>query len=1099
MKLSPQRTIKSILLFCCSAALFLALGITQFAQTQKFPERTGHVNDFAGVVNEQTRQQLENVLANLKLKTGIEFDLVTVQSTEGQDISDFSLQLARTWNVGARTSVKKSLLLVLAVNEKTSFTRFSRSVQPDLPEGVLGEMGQRMRALVDAGQFSEGLNAGVQHFVSSLGQKLAFRTDDFDKTPPTVNPAASEPSKSNLQSDPINTSASIDVLPTTVKSGAARNASAAARNRKAAAAPVDDEEEVSLIQTKPLEEQIALLTAFLGSHPESASRTRATEIFVSVRARLGDERLKNGDRAGGIEQLMQAIADAPVNASEKLFAGVVSQIPLNLYLRGEPAAATQAAQTIETKFGKDAKNLVTLSGFYIATEQGSEAMRLTTQAVQLAPDLAEAHQGLGRALHVSLRLDEAAAEYKKALQLDPNSKTARRSLADLDRALGKPEDALAIYRQQLNTEPADKAARAGLILSLLDLGRTDEAKTELDKTLETDPRNLALLAGAAYWFAAHNDSEKALVLAQRAVEIEPRYTWSQIALARALVAQRKPLDAERALRFARQYGKFPTLDYELASTLAAAGLYDEAAEILTQSFSLKDAQIETHLGGQAVVHSASFVELLAPERRASIFQFASADNENNARLLKALLAFTNAIDREANGGTINEGAAVAAAKEFAAGDDAARVFRELYVAGRLLQKGVGLQTAYELAEAARSSADAGMTVPELTLAVQADEFRSIRARAIAVGGTPEIPEAPRNVLSNLLRGRIEDTSGWALYNQDKLDDAVEHLRRAVSILPEGTPAARTSLWHLGAALERQDKKAEALSFYIKSYVSGDPDPVRRAVIEQLYRKVKGSLEGLDEQIGPNFTPVSSSTPDKPGDTAQPTSSPESTPAASPENAEAKTSHAALNPSASPSPSTSETPTTTLAVPTTEGPTPTPEQSSAPSPTPSTEGPAAQPQPSPASPTESPKPTPEASPTASPEAPPATSPTPEPTPSAMPEPIPASATKLDASPVEKMDKPTPTTIAITGRVKDASGNPIANVVVVLISPQGTVLASTTDEQGNYSFTVAASAATRSYRIIPSKEGLIFEPVDKVQPLVSDDVKELDFVGTASRKP
>jgi len=1084
MKLSPQRTIKSILLFCCSAALFLSLGITQFAQTQKFPERTGHVNDFAGVVNEQTRQQLENVLANLKLKTGIEFVLVTVQSTEGQDISDFSLQLARTWNVGARTSVKKSLLLVLAVNEKTSFTRFSRSVQPDLPEGVLGEMGQRMRALVDAGQFSEGLNAGVQHFVSSLGQKLAFRTDDFDKTPPTVNPAASEPSKSNLQSDPINTSASIDVLPTTVKT-----ASAAARNRKAAAAPVDDDEEVSLIQTKPLEEQIALLTTFLGSHPESTSRTRATEILVSVRARLGDERLKNGDRAGGIEQLMQAIADAPVNASEKLFAGVVAQIPLNLYLRGEPAAATQAAQTLETKFGKDAKNLVTLSGFYIATEQGSEAMRLTTQAVQLAPDLAEAHQGLGRALHVSLRLDEAAAEYKKALELDPNSKTARRSLADLNRALGKPEEALAIYRQQLNTEPADKAARAGLILSLLDLNRTDEAKTGLDKTLETDPRNLALLAGAAYWFAAHNDSEKALVLAQRAVEIEPRYTWSQIALARALVAQRKPLDAERALRFARQYGKFPTLDYELASTLAAAGLYDEAAEILSQSFSLKDAQIETHLGGQAVVHSASFVELLAPERRASIFQFASADNENNARLLKALLAFTNAIDREANGGTINEGAAVAAAKEFAAGDDAARVFRELYAAGRLLQKGVGLQTAYELAEAARSSADAGMTVPELTLAVQADEFRSIRARAIAVGGTPEIPEAPRNVLSNLLRGRIEDTSGWALYNQDKLDEAVEHLRRAVSILPEGTPATRTSLWHLGAALERQDKKAEALSFYIKSYVSGDPDPVRRAVIEQLYRKVKGSLDGLDEQIGPGFTPVSSSTPDKPSDTAQPTSSAEPTSATTPENSNAQTSHAALNPSASPSPSTTETTITTSPVPA-----PTPEQSSAPSPTPSTEGPAPQPQPSPASPTESPKPMPEASPTASPEAPAVTSPAAAPAPTPTPEPIPAaSATKLDASPVEKMDKPTPTTIAITGRVKDASGNPIANVVVVLISPQGTVLASTTDEQGNYSFTVAASAATRSYRIIPSKEGLIFEPVDKVQPLASDDVKELDFVG------
>ena len=78
---------------------------------------------------------------------------------------------------------------------------------------------------------------------------------------------------------------------------------------------------------------------------------------------------------------------------------------------------------------------------------------------------------------------------------------------------------------------------------------------------------------------------------------------------------------------------------------------------------------------------------------------------------------------------------------------------------------------YELAEAARSTADAGLGVPAVTVAVQADELREIRARAISAGGTPDIPDAPRNVLSNLLRGRIEDLSGWSLFQQDKLDEA----------------------------------------------------------------------------------------------------------------------------------------------------------------------------------------------------------------------------------------------------------------------------------------------------------------------------------------
>jgi hypothetical protein len=93
----------------------------------------------------------------------------------------------------------------------------------------------------------------------------------------------------------------------------------------------------------------------------------------------------------------------------------------------------------------------------------------------------------------------------------------------------------------------------------------------------------------------------------------------------------------------------------------------------------------------------------------------------------------------------------------------------------------------------------------------------------------------------------------------------------------------------------------------------------------------------------------------------------------------------------------------------------------------------------------------------------------------------------------MDKPPRATVTISGRVKDASDNPIANVVVVFISPLGTVLAATTDEQGNYSFTVAPSTSTRSYRIIPSRDGFTFDPIDRTLPVVNDDQKELNFVG------
>lgn len=1092
MKSSNHQTHRWISLSSVVAALVLFGASSQFAQTQ-LPARAGHVNDFAGVVDEKTRLQLSSLLENVQQKTGIDFAIVTVKSTAGRDIFQLSRQMAIDWNVGARATPAKSLLLVLAVDEKELFTQFSKSVQGDLPEAVLGEMSQRMKVLVDGGDFAGGLNAGVHHFVNSIAQKLALNPADFETTTasstsdsapapstdekvtanptpaalavrprvatttpaptpiPTPTPAEvadvpsdqveqpSQPS-SSASKDPITIEATTNVRETPEKETGAPTTKPAEppivtapppRNergptgKRSPNTPEDDadeSEDVELTLTLPLEKRITALNEFLKDYPESKSRPRAIELLVSAHAGLGDQRLKKGEIDGGIEQLMLAINTAPADMSEKLFSGVVAQIPLNLFMRGERSAAAEAAQSIERKFGSDPKRLLALSGYYISTEQADEAVRIATQAVSLAPDSSLTHQALGLALHISLRLDEAVGAYKRALELDPNSKAARRGLADINRGLGKSEEALASYRELLATDAADKGAQTGVVLSLLDLGRTDEAKRELDGALKSDPKNLSLLAGAAYWFAAHNDPAQASDFGRRALEIEPRYTWSHIAMARTFVAQRKPLNAERALRFARQYGKFPTLDYELANALAAAGLYGEAAEVLFETFDWKDGQIETLLAGRSRARGKTFIELLAPERRASIFQSAAADTETNAKMLKALLVYTALSNRDKDGGALHEPSIVAAAKEFASGSDASQVHRQLYAASRLLQKGIGFSTAHELAEAARSTADAGLMVPEVTLAVQADEYREMRARAIASGGTPDIAEGPRNVLSNLLRGRIEDTSGWALFNLDRFEEAVDHLKRAANILPAQTPVWRSALWHLGAALDRLDRKEEALASYIKSYSVGDPDPVRRSVIERLYRGIHGSLTGLDEQIGAASVAVTA-------------------------------------PNA-----------TSLEV-----------QSVAPSNTP----------PSTAAP-------PVAEPSPSPESTPETKPAVDsPTPAVPPVTTPVNPASPEAAIVESINKPRASAVTIKGKVTDSAHNPIANVVVVLISPQGSVLASTTDGQGNYSFTVAPS--NNNYRVIPSKDGFLFEPTDRVLPGVREDQNAMNFVGSPKSTP
>src|SRR6185437_6810572 len=174
---------------------------------------------------------------------------------------------------------------------------------------------------------------------------------------------------------------------------------------------------------------------------------------------------------------------------------------------------------------------------------------------------------------------------------------------------------------------------------------------------------------------------------------------------------------------------------------------------------------------------------------------------------------------------------------------------------------------------ARQATDEALKVPGATLAVQADEFRDMRASALVSGTVPDVAPAPATVLTNIYRGRLEDLEGWALFNDEKYSEAITHLKKGAEMLPADTPAWRSALWHLGATLEQSGQKEQALDAYIKSF-KNDPSAsaVRRSVIEQLYKRVNGSLEGLDEKLGLSSTTATA---------AQPTSTPEPAPAETP--------------------------------------------------------------------------------------------------------------------------------------------------------------------------------------------------------------------------
>ena len=605
-----------------------------------------------------------------------------------------------------------------------------------------------------------------------------------------------------------------------------------------------EEFEKAVAQTDAAE-RVTALQKFVSDFPDSEEKIHAQELIVSGRAQIADEKLRTNDIQSGIEIFKLAVKGIPKPVSDKLFTEIILQIPTNIFFRGQRGAAVEAAKLIEEKIDGNAKQLLGLATFYIGTENAAEVQRLADKAIELEPNFPAAYQTLGLANRLNFQLEDAANAYAKALELDNESIVSRRSLAEMKRAVGKPSEAVELYREILAKDAADPGAETGLILALFDADRRSEAEAEMAKSLAGNPNNLPLLVGAAYWYAAHGVGAKAVELGQKAVDVEPRYTWAHIALARGLIQQKRLPEAERTLLAARQFGNFPTLDYELASVRMAAGFYREAANGLKKTFSVKNGEVQTKLGGRVAKKNENFIELLAAERRASIFEPSSADNAENAERLKSLLNFSQQLDSS----NVNREITSEEADNFVKGSDEMKLYRRLYAASRLLEKRTDVPKALELAQAAIGGVDAALNSPNAAAAVLADELYESRTLALSRNELVVVPDIPRQTLSKILRGRIEELTGWALYQQEKPDEAVTRFKRALSVLPEKSSWWRDSMWRLGLALQGEGKSDEALDAYFKSYTSGTPELSKRIIIEVLYQKINGTLEGLDDKIG----------------------------------------------------------------------------------------------------------------------------------------------------------------------------------------------------------------------------------------------------------
>ncbi len=163
-------------------AATLLVAVSAFAQeTQPFsintsplPPSTGYVNDFAGVIDPATKQQLETKLKNFKETTNpsVEIAVAVVRTTGERDIFDYSLAVARGWKIGSKEDENPSALLFIAIDDRKYFTQISRDLEDELPDGLAGTL-QRQYLVPEfkKGNYGKGISDTIDAYITAIRNK----------------------------------------------------------------------------------------------------------------------------------------------------------------------------------------------------------------------------------------------------------------------------------------------------------------------------------------------------------------------------------------------------------------------------------------------------------------------------------------------------------------------------------------------------------------------------------------------------------------------------------------------------------------------------------------------------------------------------------------------------------------------------------------------------------------------------------------------------------------------------------------------------------------------------------------------------------------
>jgi uncharacterized protein len=169
--------------FAATLIFLIILMLSQYAFAEDIypsPTEVFFVNDFAGVISDDTERQIAEMGKELEAKTGAQVVLVTLDTLDGEDIENYANELFNKWGIGQKGE-DNGILILNSVGDRLIRIEVGYGLEGAVPDIKTAEIRQEyMNPYLKDGDYNAGLYGGYAAVVGEVAKEYgAVIGEDF--------------------------------------------------------------------------------------------------------------------------------------------------------------------------------------------------------------------------------------------------------------------------------------------------------------------------------------------------------------------------------------------------------------------------------------------------------------------------------------------------------------------------------------------------------------------------------------------------------------------------------------------------------------------------------------------------------------------------------------------------------------------------------------------------------------------------------------------------------------------------------------------------------------------------------------------------------